>query len=325
MYNIDINYLKDRPEYQGNVAKSDSTGFTRNNQVSYSKTPMYIGLGIGLAAILATAGGWLVLDQQAKTLQAKQAELDQQLGKLKTQETELAGLNGQVSRIEGESKALAGVFNSVRPWSAILQDFRESIPQGVQIQTIGQIAPPAPATTPAKGAAPTPKDGSVLAKAAALPPDPGAAPSPAATPGTPSPAATTPGATTVATTSGVLDAPITKIKVTGIAQSFNDVNSFMLTLKKSAFINPDDIQLVTANLVQEGANITGTGTNTTIIPIKAVKYEIQTSLKQVPAPELLRDLEQKGAIGLVTRLKSLQQQQVIKPWHTAKIWWPAHN
>jgi type IV pilus assembly protein PilN len=313
MYNIDINFLKDRPEYQGNVAKSDGTGFVNNNQVSYSKTPMYIGLGIGIAAILATAGGWLFLDQQAKTLQAKQADLDQQLGKLKTQETELAGLTGQVSRIEGESKALAGVFNSVRPWSAILQDFRESIPQGVQIQTIGQIAPPPPPAAPAKGAAPAPRDGSVLAKAAAPPADPGVSPSAAPTPGATTAATPTPGATAVATTSSVLDAPITKIKVTGIAQSFNDVNSFMLTLKKSAFINPNDIQLVTANLVQEGANITGTGANTTIIPIKAVKYEIQTSLKQVAAPELLRELEQKGAIGLVTRLKSLQQQQVIKP------------
>lgn len=318
MYNIDINFLKDRPEYQSNVAKADGTGFARNNQVSYSKTPMYIGLGIGIAAILATAGGWLVLDQQAKTLQAKQAELDQQLGKLKTQETELAALTGQVSRIEGESKALAGVFNSVRPWSAILQDFRESIPQGVQIQTIGQIAPPPPSATPVKGAAlPTGRDGSVLAKAAAPPPDPGASPNPSAAP-TPA-ASPVVAATTTATT---LDTPITKIKVTGVAQSFNDVNSFMLTLKKSAFLNPDDIQLVTANLVQEGANTTGTGANTTIIPIKAVKYEIQTSLKQVAAPELLRELEQKGAIGLVTRLKSLQQQQVIKPWHIAKIWWP---
>jgi type IV pilus assembly protein PilN len=317
MYNIDINFLKDRPEYQGNVAKSDGTGFVSNNQVSYSKTPMYIGLGIGIAAVLATAGGWLVLDQQAKTLQAKQADLDQQLGKLKTQETELAGLTGKVGQIEGESKALAGVFNSVRPWSAILQDFRESIPQGVQIQTIGQIAPPPPPAAPAKGTAlPAGRDGSILAKAGAPPADPGASPSAAPTPaatGTPSPAATTPGATTVATTSSVLDTPITKIKVTGIAQSFNDVNSFMLTLKKSAFLNPNDIQLVTANLVLEGANITGTGSNTTIIPIKAVKYEIQTSLKQVAAPELLRELEQKGAIGLVTRLKSLQQQQVMKP------------
>jgi type IV pilus assembly protein PilN len=308
MYNIDINFLKDRPEYQGNVAKSSDAGFANNNQVSYSKTPMYIGLGMGLAAIVATAGGWLVLDQQSKGLQAKQADLDQQLGKLKTQETELASLNVQISRIEGESKALAGVFNSVRPWSAILQDVRESIPQGVQIQTIGQIAPPAPAAAPAPGAAlPKPRDGSILAKVAAPPPDPGAKPSATPSPVVAAPSPTAAGA--VATTSGTFDAPITKIKVTGVAQSFNDVNNFMLTLKKSAFFNPEDVQLIAANLVQEGAN--GNGIN--IVPIKSVKYEIQTSLKQVPAPELLSELERKGAIGLVTRLKSLQQQQVIKP------------
>jgi type IV pilus assembly protein PilN len=304
MYNIDINFLKDRPEYQGNTAKSGNTGITQTNQVSYSKTPIYIGLGVGAAAILATAGGWLVLDQQAKTLQVKQAELDTQLGKLKTQETELAGLNGQIGQVEGESKALAGVFNSVRPWSAILQDFRESIPQGVQIQTIGQIAivsPPVVAAAAKPAALPTPKDGSVLAKAITPPADPGTKPTT-----TPSPTATI---NTTSATNSALDAPVTRLKVVGVAQSFNDVNNFILTLKKSAFFNPDDVQLVTANLVQEGANINGS----TVVPIKSVKYEIQTSLKQVPAPELLNDLERKGAIGLVTRLKSLQQQQVIKP------------
>jgi type IV pilus assembly protein PilN len=304
MYNIDINFLKDRPEYQGNTAKSGNTGITQTNQVSYSKTPIYIGLGVGAAAILATAGGWLVLDQQAKTLQVKQAELDAQLGKLKTQETELAGLNGQIGQVEGESKALAGVFNSVRPWSAILQDFRESIPQGVQIQTIGQIAivpPPVVAAAAKPAALPTPKDGSVLAKAITPPADPGTKPTT-----TPSPTATI---NTTSATNSALDAPVTRLKVVGVAQSFNDVNNFILTLKKSAFFNPDDVQLVTANLVQEGANINGS----TVVPIKSVKYEIQTSLKQVPAPELLNDLERKGAIGLVTRLKSLQQQQVIKP------------
>jgi type IV pilus assembly protein PilN len=308
MYNIDINFLKDRPEYQGSSVQSDSTGIVKNNQASYSKTPIYIGLGVSVVAILASTAGWFVLDSQAKTLQAKQTELDNQLGKLKTQETELAGLNGQISQTEGESKALAGVFNSVRPWSAILKDLQESIPQGVQIQTIGQIPPDPVAAVPAKGVAlPAPKDGSILAKAAAPPPDPGAKPSTSPSPATtPSPVATP---AVVATTSGTLDTPVTKLKVVGVAQSFNDVNNFILTLKKSAFFNPDDVQLINANLVQEGAVVTGTN----IVPIKSVRYEIRTSLKQVPAPELLSDLERKGAVGLVTRLKSLQQQQVIKP------------
>jgi type IV pilus assembly protein PilN len=311
MYNIDINFLKDRPEYQSNVAKVSDTGISTTRQVSYSKTPIFIGLGVSAIAILATGGGWLFLNNQTQSLQAKQAELDQQLGKLKTQETELAGLTGQINQIEGESKALAGVFNSVRPWSAILQDFRESIPQGVQIQTIGQIALPPVVAAPAKATAtlPTPREGSALAKAVAPPLDPGAkpstSPSPSIAPATPSPTAIA----TATTTSNVLDTPVIRLKVVGVAQSFNDVNNFILTLKKSAFFNPDDVQLITANLVQEGANVAGTN----IVPVKSVKYEIQTSLKQVPAPELLSDLERKGAVGLVTRLKSLQQQQVIKP------------
>jgi type IV pilus assembly protein PilN len=309
MYNIDINFLKDRPEYQGNVvAQSNDTGISRSSQSNYSKTPIYVGLGVSVLAILATAGGWLFLDNQTKGLQAKQAELDQQLGKLKTQETELAGLNGQIGQIEGESKALAGVFNSVRPWSAILQDFRESIPQGVQIRSIGQIAlPPVVTPTPTTSPSlPTPRAGSVLAKAATAPADPGAQPSTSPSPtstASPSPS------TVIANTTPAFDTPVTKLKVTGVAQSFNDVNNFVLTLKKSAFLNPDDVQLITANLVQEGVGATGTN----VVPTKSVKYEIQTSLKQVPAPELLSELERKGAIGLVTRLKSLQQQQVVKP------------
>jgi type IV pilus assembly protein PilN len=44
-----------------------------------------------------------------------------------------------------------------------------------------------------------------------------------------------------------------------------------------------------------------------------VEYKIQTTLKRIPASDLMRELERKGAVGLVARLKSLQQQQVIKP------------
>jgi type IV pilus assembly protein PilN len=46
---------------------------------------------------------------------------------------------------------------------------------------------------------------------------------------------------------------------------------------------------------------------------KIVTYKIQTSIKRIPSADLIRELERKGAVGLVTRLKSLQQQQVIKP------------
>jgi type IV pilus assembly protein PilN len=314
MYSIDINLLKDRPEYQSTVIKSGNSD-QKTKISNYSKTPIFVGLGVGLVALLATGGGWLYLDGEGKALQAKQALLDKQLGAAKTQEAQLNDLNSKVAQAQQESKSLANVFNLVRPWSAILQEFRDNIPQGVQIKSIAQITNPVGAAAKAKAplskaiAAPPSVDGNgAVSKPGAASPD--AAASPSAVAAASPTAAPSPGAV-------AFDAPITRIEVDGVAQSFNDVNSFMLTLKKSVFFNPDETQLVTANLVEESVAVPGTGQAAgqpaQKVTTKSIKYKIQTSLKQVPATELLRDLERKGAVGLVTRLKSLQQQQVIQP------------
>jgi type IV pilus assembly protein PilN len=328
MYNIDINLLKDRPEYQSATVKSGGSE-SKARVTNYSKTPIFVGLGVGLLALLATGGGWLYLDNQGKELQAKQTELDKQLGAAKTQEAKLAEVTGKITQSEQESKSLANVFNMVRPWSAILREFQESVPKGMQIRTIAQIAVTPPPASPS--ATPTSK---VLG--AAAPPSvdssgkvtkPGASPSASASPqasaSTPAPSGAQASATPSASPGPVaFDAPVTRIQIDGVAQSFNEVNSFILTLKQSPFFNPDDTQLIDSSLVEQSVQVTagsqaspGTPATSTTksIVTKSVKYTIQTSLKQVPAAELLRELESKGAIGLVTRLKSLQQQQVIKP------------
>ena len=48
-----------------------------------------------------------------------------------------------------------------------------------------------------------------------------------------------------------------------------------------------------------------------IKPPQIVKYTIQSSMSDVPASELTRELEQKGTIGLVSRIRSLQQTGVL--------------
>jgi type IV pilus assembly protein PilN len=318
MYSIDINLLKDRPEYQTAAVKSVSSDAS-NRSSSYSKTPLFVGLGVGLLALVVTGGGWLYLDNQGKELQAKQAELDKKLGAAKVQEAKFNEVTSKITQAEQESKSLAGAFNMVRPWSAILTEFRESVPQGMQIKSIAQVVvpppSPSPSTTPiAKLAAPPSVDGSGNAT------KPGSSPSASAS-ASPSPQASG-GATTspspiASPASPVFDAPITRIQIDGEAQSFNDVNSFILTLKKSPFFNPTDTQLLDSSLVENVVQVSiGSETNNIVkqtTKTKSVKYSIQTSLKQVPAAEILRELERKGAVGLVTRLKSLQQQQVIQP------------
>ncbi len=354
MYSIDINLLRERAEFQ----TDNPTEFAGDASLAprkYSKIPMYVGIGVAALALLATGGGWLWLGDQATQLEAKQKDLDAKLGSLKAQDARLAEINGKVAQVTEESQSFASVFNQIQPWSAVLQDLRESIPQGVQIASVVQSeikGTPAPAAAPA--AAPAPKGG-LVAKISTPP-------NPEAKPGTPAPAAPAPAAAAPAPASGgvttyptledsiaakfpgtkaaapatpaaplAADVPTTKLDITGTAKSFDEVNNFILTLKQSAFFNPDETQLLSTSmmapltveqikpaLAEPAATVTATGAP--IIPakpkkleVRLVEYKIQTTLKRIPAADLMGELERKGAVGLVARLKSLQQQQVIKP------------
>jgi type IV pilus assembly protein PilN len=351
MYSIDINLLRERSEFQ----TDNPTEFTGDASLAprkYSKIPMFVGVGIAALALLATGGGWWWLGEQTIQLEAKQKDLDAKLGSLKAQDARLAEINGKVAQVTEESQSFASVFNQIQPWSAVLQDLRESIPQGVQIASVSQTdikGTPAPAAA-APAAAPAPKGG--LAAKISTPPNPEAKPGTAATP---APAAAAPapaagGVTTYPTLEDSIaakfppggkaatpaaplaaDVPTTKLDITGTAKSFDEVNNFILTLKQSAFFNPDETQLLSTSMMAPLAverikpalaepAATTTATGTPIIPVKPnklevrlVEYKIQTTLKRIPAADLIGELERKGAVGLVARLKSLQQQQVIKP------------
>jgi type IV pilus assembly protein PilN len=349
MYSIDINLLRERSEFQ----TDNPTEFTGDASIAprkYSKIPMFVGVGIAALALLATGGGWWWLGEQTIQLEAKQKDLDAKLGSLKAQDARLAEINGKVAQVTDESQSFASVFNQIQPWSAVLQDLRESIPQGVQIASVVQTeikGTAAPATAPA--AAPAPKGG--LVAKISTPPNPEAKPgAPAAPAAAPAPAsggittyptledsiaAKFPGTKAAAPVAPAAplaaDVPTTKLDITGTAKSFDEVNNFILTLKQSAFFNPDETQLLSTSMMApitierikpataEPA-ATSTATGTPIVPVKPnrlevrlVEYKIQTTLKRIPAADLMGELERKGAVGLVSRLKSLQQQQVIKP------------
>jgi type IV pilus assembly protein PilN len=333
MYTIDINLLRERADYQTGAQSEFINNTTIAPTAKYGKVPLFVGVGIAALSLLATGGGWLFLGQQTTQIEAKQKDLDQKLGSLKIQDAKLVELNGQIALATEQNQSLTGVFNQVQPWSAILQDLRESIPKGVQISKISQSELKAVPAAPATAAAPAAPSGGLINKIS-TPPNPEAKPStaPAAAPTATAAAPAAPVApaagTPVATAALPADVPTTKIEITGTAKSFEEVNNFMLTLKQSAFFNPDETQLVSADLGTTTA-LTAITTNpnggvSTVDPNvvgkvkkmelpRVVNYQIQTSIKRVPAADLIRELERKGAVGLVARLKSLQQQQAIKP------------
>jgi type IV pilus assembly protein PilN len=337
MYSIDINLLRERAEYQTGQQSEFIDGTATAAPAKYSKAPLFVGIGIAVMSLLAAAGGWVFSGQQTTQLEAKQQELDRKLGSLKVQDARLAELNGKISQVTDETQSLSSVFNQVQPWSAVLQDLRESIPQGIQIASVTQSQTAATAAPAAAAPGPTGgkfTSGSVLEKISSTPnPEakPNASPSPASTVAAtpPTPASTpAPASPTVATASLPADVPTTKVEISGTGKSFEEVNNFILTLKQSAFFNPDETQLISAGLTAapsltkptpgNSGNAQGTATvaddriKQLELP-KVVEYKIQTSLKRIPAADLIGELERKGAVGLVTRLKSLQQQQPIKP------------
>jgi type IV pilus assembly protein PilN len=320
MYSLDINLLSERPEYQSGK-QAQSKGGPKVRTVKYGKAPLYVGGAVAVLALITTGGGWLLLGQQTTQLEAKQKDLDTKLGSLKAQDARLAVIGAETTQITGETQALASIFNQVQPWSAILQDLRESIPQGVQISSVAQSEKPGIAPVAAPVASTTPSSGSKLIDKINDVPDPAVAKAPPTPAATPVVAATT--ATTESTARLPADVPTTKLDIVGTAKSFEEVNNFMLTLKRSAFFNPDDTQLLSAGLGSAGTltkidppkttKDAGVGTKTSRLELpKVVNYKIQTSLKRIPANDLIRELERKGAVGLVTRLRTLQQQS-IKP------------
>ena len=264
MYSLDINFLKDRPEYQKQIAtKVEKSPIQLGNLI-----PVYIGVGVGLVFPALIFIGLSILE-------GKTAEVTQEIAKLEEEGKSLDSRIANISKIKAESvgirtqnKALVTVFDQIRPWSAMLQDLRDRIPNKVQIETIKQIAPPLP--------------------------------------GKDAVAATTPKNTN---TAGFLE-------ISGFAISYPLVNDFALSIGQSKFFNKEETRIITAELIDAPA-ITGflppktDKSDLKIKPIQVVKYTIKTGLSNVPASDLIQELEKKGTVGLVDRLRNIKKVGVI--------------
>ena len=269
MYSLDINFIKERPEY-----KPSTFIQRRRSKLSLpagNLSPLYLGLGIGLLLPALVGGGWFFLQNQNAQLEQKIAQIDADLNRLGIQEQEIKKIQEQTNQTQAQTQALATVFNQIRPWSAMLQDIRDRIPKTVQIETLKQTA------------------------AAASQPAPN---QPAPQPGQPA------------------SNPVGGIELSGVARSFNDVNDFLLSLQQSPFFKPTETRIVTAELIENPIPVVVPVLQSPkAVPVKlpqVVRYTIQSSLSDAQASELLRELERKGALGLVTRIRTLQQKGVIQ-------------
>lgn len=166
--------------------------------------------------------------------------------------------------------------------SSLASVFNQIKPWSATLRDIGDRVPAGLQITSIKQAAPA------AGAAAGATPSPSPSPAPAAG----APAAGAPAA-----------APTGELAIQGNALSFSDINDFELTLQKSPFLKSEATQLIQSQreeATQPGARSLAT-------------YQIQSSISDVPASELLLELNRKGAIGLVTRIQTLKEKGVIQP------------
>lgn len=107
--------------------------------------------------------------------------------------------------------------------------------------------------------------------------------------------------------------PTTQISIQGQAQNYQAVNDFLLTLQNSRFLRADRTKIQSAQKIdalpvtlKENAAYTEAS-----IP-NLVGYTIVTELNNLPASQLRRELANRGAVGLVSRLKTLEQTGAVK-------------
>lgn len=268
MYNIEINFLKDRG-LDENVKNQQQR--SRKKQPIETKIPVFIGGSLLVLLPLAALGYLSLLNGQKTQNQAALVSMESEIKQLSAQQSDAKTLQQQLDAAKAQRQALVTVFDQIKPASVVLQEISDLTPTGVQIKTIQQDTPPPP---------------------------PQAAP---AADGTPPPPAPMP--------------PLT-FTITGVGRTHNDVNDLLIMLKGSEIFNPDKTILLSSELVNSqltpSAQSQLTAQKKTLELPQVSSFVIRTELTDKPASQMLETLASRGALGLVTRIKQLQQIGAIE-------------
>jgi type IV pilus assembly protein PilN len=278
MYGLDVNFLKDRAEQ----VTETQTRSTPSYGGTDSMTPLYAGIGVGLLLPLLALGGWWFLNNENQKLLAQQAELTTKLDGLQAKLKEVEAIYTQTKQIDGVTTNLVGVFDHIKPWSAILQDVSNRAPGGVRLASVVQtedVPPPTPGAQPAPaaaGASPTGKVSTLLLSGSA----------------------------------DNYDA-VNDFLLTLKSSPFIDPKT--VTIQKASLVT--DPTLVKIETIAPSQSAGGPQKLAPIVEVKppdVVAYEIKAFLNNTPAPEQLSQLESLGANGLVTRIQQLKDKGVIQ-------------
>lgn len=102
-----------------------------------------------------------------------------------------------------------------------------------------------------------------------------------------------------------------------MARTYEEVNDFVLRIKRSRFFKKEQTVLMSADLspmtiIRDDKQQKKSAIDFEVKVPDMVNFRIQTLVTDLPASELIKELEKNRADGLVTRLKVLQEKGVFK-------------
>ncbi len=104
-----------------------------------------------------------------------------------------------------------------------------------------------------------------------------------------------------------------EVTIGGYAMNYDDLNDFVLTLQSSPLLNAEKTVIKTATLEDLPVETENLPDNLEVEFPQGVKYTITTAISDRPSSELLQDFARSGAVGLVNRIRTLENKGVLKP------------
>lgn len=297
MYNLDVNFLKDRGLDAVSKQKVKST---KQDQSVQTKTPFIVG-GIVAALLPALAFAYLLLvNNEQATTQAEIQELTSQISQLQSQNDKVKSLQTQLQQVDAELNSLVSVFNQIKPFGVILQEIKDKIPAGVQIKSITQTqsAPtqPQPQGQTATNVEPNKQVLTLTGYASSF--------------------------------EDINDFLLTLQSSDFLNPQKTIINEAQAVDLPETTISEDQRQNILRELTKGGlkdwpsqlrqpelwqkTSSSPTPQNKAVLP-KVVSFTITTQLGDKPASELSSQLQLKGGSGLIDRINSLKQKGAISP------------
>lgn len=136
MYNLDINFLRDRnPEESIDLSRD----FVPKKEATIAdKIPLVLG---GFVFLLTPAITFISLknvEASTATVQQEIQQIESEIADLGNQNKKVEAANAEIQKVQQETTALVGVFEKIKPWAAIMQEVSDRTPPGVLVESLQQ-------------------------------------------------------------------------------------------------------------------------------------------------------------------------------------------